>query len=131
VQLLGTGLWDDDALSRVPALAGGWYAAPNPENFNGFATRFQQIYSYRPPRIATLAYDSVALATSISRNAGGNPDAFGLQTLLQPNGFVGIDGSFRFLPSGLSERNLAILAVGPSGPTVVDPPATGFEKLGE
>jgi ABC-type branched-subunit amino acid transport system substrate-binding protein len=131
VQLLGTGLWDDSGLSRVPALAGGWYAAPVPDNFNGFSERFEKIYHYRPPRIATLAYDSVALATSIARNAGAAPNPFDSQTLLQPNGFVGIDGGFRFLPSGLSERNLAVLAVGPNGPVVVDPPPPGFEKLGE
>jgi branched-chain amino acid transport system substrate-binding protein len=131
VQLLGTGLWDDPALAQVSGLAGGWYAAPIPDNFNGFANRFERIYNYKPPRIATLAYDSVALATSITRNSGGNPNPFNLQTLLQPNGFVGIDGGFRFLPSGLSERNLAVLAVSANGPVVVDPPPPGFEQLGQ
>jgi hypothetical protein len=51
--------------------------------------------------------------------------------LLQPNGFIGIDGGFRFLPSGLSERNLAIMAIGSSGPTVVDQPAANFDRLTE
>jgi ABC-type branched-subunit amino acid transport system substrate-binding protein len=131
VQLLGTGLWDDSGLSQVPGLAGGWYAAPIPDNFNGFANRFERLYNYRPPRIATLAYDSVALATAVAQDAAGAPNPFDLQTLLRPNGFVGIDGGFRFLPSGLSERTLAVLAVGPGGPVVVDPPPPGFEKLGE
>jgi ABC-type branched-subunit amino acid transport system substrate-binding protein len=131
VQLLGTGLWDDSGLSQVPGLAGGWYAAPVPDNFNGFASRFEKIYNYRPPRIATLAYDSVALATSIARNSGNNANPFNLDTLLQPNGFVGIDGAFRFLPSGLSERDLAVLAVGANGPVVVDPPPSGFDQTGQ
>ncbi len=132
VQLLGTGLWDDPGLSQVSALAGGWFAAPVPDNFKDFASRFQQIYNYRPPRIATLAYDSVALATSVARNSGaGNPNPFSREVLLQPNGFAGVDGTFRFLPSGLSQRNLAVLAVGPNGPTVVDPPPPSFEPVGE
>ncbi len=130
LQLLGTGLWDDSGLSQVPALAGGWYAAPVPDNFVDFANRFQHIYNYRPPRIATLAYDSVALATSVARSNGG-ATPFSREVLLQPNGFAGVDGAFRFLPSGLAQRNLAILAVGPNGPTVVDPPPPGFEPVGE
>jgi hypothetical protein len=132
VQLLGTGLWaDDPQISQAPGLAGGWYAAPVPGNFNDFQTRFQQLFNYRPPRIATLAYDSVALAASVARSAPGNPNPFNRDVLLQPNGFIGIDGGFRFLPTGLSERNLAVLAVSANGPTVVDPPPPNFEKLGE
>jgi ABC-type branched-subunit amino acid transport system substrate-binding protein len=131
VQLLGTGLWaDDPALATVPALAGGWYAAPLPGAFGEFAARFRQVYKYRPPRIATLAYDSVALAWSVSR--GGSPGApIRTDLLLQPNGFIGIDGGIRFQSTGLSDRNLAILAVGPDGATVVDPPPPNFERLGE
>jgi len=132
VQLLGTGLWADDmTVAQTPALAGGWYAAPVPGNFNDFAARFQRTFNYRPPRIATLAYDSVALAASVSRGAAANQNPFNRDILLQPNGFIGIDGGFRFLPTGLSERNLAVLAVDPNGPTVVDPAPPTFEKLGE
>jgi hypothetical protein len=132
VQLLGTGLWaDDPQVAQTPALAGGWYAAPVPGNFDDFATRFQQTFGYRPPRITTLAYDSVALAASVSRSAAGNPNPFSRDVLLQANGFIGIDGGFRFLPTGLSERNLAVLQVTANGPTVADPPPPNFEKLGE
>jgi branched-chain amino acid transport system substrate-binding protein len=132
VQLLGTGLWaDDPTVAQTPALAGGWYAAPVPGQFDNFASRFQRTFNYRPPRIATLAYDSVALAASVSRGAAANQNPFNRDILLQHNGFIGIDGGFRFLPTGLSERNLAVLAVDPNGPTVVDPPPPNFEKLGE
>ena len=132
VQLLGTGLWaDDPAIAQTPALAGGWYAAPVPGQFNDFAARFQRTYNYRPPRIATLAYDSVALAASVARGAAANQNPFNRDVLLQPNGFIGIDGGFRFLPTGLSQRNLAVLAVGPDGPTVMDPPPPNFQKIGE
>ena len=132
VQLLGTGLWaDDPAVAQTPALAGGWYAAPVPGQFGDFASRFQRTFNYRPPRIATLAYDSVALAASVSRGAAANQNPFNRDILLQPNGFIGIDGGFRFLPTGLSERNLAVLAVDPNGPTVVDSPPPNFEKVGE
>jgi ABC-type branched-subunit amino acid transport system substrate-binding protein len=132
LQLLGTGLWADDPnLWQVPALAGGWYAAPEPGNFNQFASRFQTTYNYKPPRIATLAYDSVALAASVSRGAAANLSPFNRDVLLQANGFIGIDGGFRFLPNGLSERNLSVLALGPDGPTVVDGPPPNFQVVGQ
>jgi len=130
-QLLGTGLWDDPTLGQVPALAGGWYPGPLPDGFAAFEARFQQTYNYRPPRIATLAYDSVALAAAIAKGALGNPRPFSRDVLMQPNGFLGIDGSFRFLASGLSERNLAILTVSANGPEVADPPPASFDKPGE
>jgi ABC-type branched-subunit amino acid transport system substrate-binding protein len=130
IQLLGTGLWADDPnLWQVPALSGSWYAAPVPGNFNQFAQRFQTTYNYKPPRIASLAYDSVALAASVSRGAAPNLNPFSRDVLLQPNGFIGIDGGFRFLPTGLSERNLAVLALSADGPTVVDPAPASFEPL--
>ena len=130
-QLLGTGLWDDPTLGQIPALVGGWYPAPVPDAFAAFEARFQQTYNYKPPRIATLAYDSVALAAAITKGAPGNPKPFSRDVLTQANGFLGIDGPFRFLPSGLVERNLAILVVGANGPQVADPPLANFEKLGE
>jgi ABC-type branched-subunit amino acid transport system substrate-binding protein len=130
VQLLGTGLWaDDPSLWDVPALAGGWFAAPLPDNFNNFAAKFQETYNYKPPRIATLAYDSVALAASVSHSNGGAAAPLNRDVLVQPNGFSGIDGGFRFLPTGLSERNLAVLAIGQNGPQVMDPPAPTFGSL--
>jgi ABC-type branched-subunit amino acid transport system substrate-binding protein len=131
VQLLGTGLWDDPSLAQIPVLTGAWYAAPIPGNFERFAGRFQQTYNYRPPRIASLAYDAVALSAAIIKGAPGNPRPFSRDVLTKPNGFLGIDGPFRFLDSGLNERALAVLALGPNGPTTLDPPPPGFEKLGE
>lgn len=130
-QLLGTGLWDDPTLGQVQAFAGGWYPAPLPDGFAAFDARFQQTYNYRPPRIASLAYDSVALAAAIAKGSPGNPKPFTKDVLTQPNGFLGIDGTFRFLASGLSDRNLAVLAVGANGPEIVDAPPANFEKPGE
>jgi hypothetical protein len=130
-QLLGTGLWDDSSLGQITTLVGAWYPAPLPGGFAAFDKRFQQTYNYHPPRIASLAYDSVALAAAIAKGAPGNPKPFSKDVLSQPNGFLGIDGGFRFLSSGLSERNLAVLAVNANGPDIVDPPPPTFERLGE
>ena len=131
IQFLGTGLWDDPAVAEVRAMAGAWYAATLPGGFSAFDGRFMQTYNYHPPRIASLAYDAVALAAAIAKGADGNPRPFTRDVLLQPSGFLGMDGAFRFLPSGLSERNLAVLSVAADGPQVVDPPPSSFEILGQ
>ena len=74
---------------------------------------------------------SEGAAVAISKGALGNPNLFGKDVLTQPNGFLGIDGTFRFMPTGLSERNLAVLAVTANGPAVVDSPPDSFKKVGE
>ena len=63
-------------------------------------------------RTATLAYDAVALVAALARTQG--PQRFSPETLINPSGFAGIDGLFRFRPDGTNERGLAVMRVGPS-----------------
>ena len=79
---------------------------------------------YRPARIATQAYDAVALAAALSRNEGAAD--FSRAALTNPSGFAGTDGIFRFLSNGVSERGLAVLEVTARGPRVVDAAAQTF-----
>jgi ABC-type branched-subunit amino acid transport system substrate-binding protein len=109
VQYLGTGQWDDTAIAKEPNLKGAWFPAPPPPARAKFEAKYKEQFKSDPPRIATLAYDAVALAAVLARAEGG-PD-FSRQAITSPNGFAGIDGIFRFLPSGMSERGLAVLEV--------------------
>lgn len=129
VKLLGTGLWDDPAVAKEPSLAGGWYAVPPQDQRQNFITRYQQLYGSKPPRIASLGYDAVALSATL---AGGSPGRrFTRTTLADPNGFAGIDGIFRFRPDGMTERGLAVMEVMPTGQiSVVSPAATTFQTQG-
>jgi hypothetical protein len=126
--LLGTGLWDDAAIAREPALAQGWFAAPPPEAFRNFTAHYREVYGSAPPRIATLSYDAVSLVALLSR---GRPyDRFTASALTDPNGFVGVDGIFRFSADGAAERGLAILQVANGGFSVVDPAPKSFPQPG-
>jgi len=127
VRFLGTGLWDDPTIGQEPALIGGWYAAPPPNGTNAFMERFQALYGYRPVRIATLAYDAVALAAALARGEGAAD--FSRTALANPRGFAGTDGIFRFLQNGVAERGLAVLEVTARGPRVIDAAATTFVPL--
>lgn len=118
VRFLGTGLWDEPLLGREPALVGGWFASPPPEAAAAFAERFEALHGYAPPRIASIAYDAVALAAALARGAAA-PD-FSAAALTQPSGFAGVDGIFRFGRDGVAERGLAVIEVRPRGLRVID-----------
>ena len=131
VQFMGTALWDDPRVGSEVTLRGGWYAAPSPALWKEFSGRYKAAYGAMPPRLASLAYDATALAAVLARNGtqlGGPPD-FGSAAITQASGFAGIDGIFRFRPTGEIERGLAVLEMGQNGITVLDPAPVSFERL--
>jgi ABC-type branched-subunit amino acid transport system substrate-binding protein len=127
VKLLGTGLWaDDPALEREASLEGSWYAAPAPNADEQFVTKYRNTYGAAPASLASLAYDAVSLVALL---AEGTPyHRFTQAALMDPNGFAGVDGIFRFSPDGTSERGLAVMEITPTGPVVVSPAPTTFQK---
>ena len=128
VQLLGSGLWDTPDIGSDPALAGGWFASSPPEARQQFERRFSATYGHNPPRLASLGYDAAALAAVLARGQTGEP--FSQQAILNPSGFTGVDGLFRFTPSGLVQRGLAVLEVEPQGTSVISPAPQSFQDVG-
>ena len=124
LKLLGSGQWDDPRVLNNPAMVGSWFPAPVKQGFDQFASRYKAAYGSPPPRNATLAYDATVLAIGIVRQYGA--DRFQNNVLTSPNGFAGIDGIFRFLPSGLTERRLAVYEVNGSGASMISPAARSF-----
>jgi branched-chain amino acid transport system substrate-binding protein len=109
VQVLGTGIWNDARVLKLPALQGAWFSAPENAGFNAFADRYRAKYGADPTRIATLAYDAVSLAAALARTQG--PARYADTTLLSKSGFNGADGVFRFRANGTNERGLAVLQI--------------------
>jgi branched-chain amino acid transport system substrate-binding protein len=128
VQLLGSGLWDVPDLGNEPALVGGWFAAAPPEPQRVFERHFREVYGHDAPRLASLGYDAAALAGALAHGTGGEP--FSQQAILSPSGFTGVDGLFRFAPSGLVQRGLAVLEVEPQADVVISPAPQSFQDLG-
>lgn len=127
VRLLGSGLWDDPTIAGEPALYGGWFAASPPEPRREFESRFQSTYGHAAPRLASLAFDAAALAAVLAKNGG--PDPFSAEAILNPSGFSGVDGLFRFTQEGLVQRGLAVLEVQPQGAVVVSPAPANFRDF--
>ena len=124
VQFIGTGQWDYPNIGSDRALLGGWYPAPDPKGWSSFVQRYSKTYGGAPPRIASLAYDAISLAVSLSANPPGQ--RFTAAQLTRPTGFSGVDGLFRLLSDGTCERGLAILEVREGGPQVIDPAPSSF-----
>lgn len=124
VQVLGTGVWNDARVLKLPALQGAWFSAPENAGFSAFAGRYRAKYNSDPTRIATLAYDAVTLAVALSRTQGSQ--RYSDQVLLNPSGFNGADGVFRFKPDGQNDRGLSVLQIGGGSTVVVSPAPRSF-----
>jgi branched-chain amino acid transport system substrate-binding protein len=125
VQLLGTGLWGDDArIASSAPLDGALYAAPDSTGFRNFTARYRARYGQDPVRTAVLAYDAVALVAALVKTQG--QQRFSEQVLTNASGFAGIDGIFRFRADGTNERGLAVMGVAPAGGQVISPAPRSF-----
>jgi len=124
VQLIGTGVWDVPNIGSEAMLRGAWYAAPDPARRADFERKYVATYGRPPHRLATLAYDAVSLAAQLARARPGGD--FSAEALSNPNGWSGVDGVFRFLPDGRTERALAVIEVQGDRGTVVAPAPTTF-----
>ncbi len=130
VKLVGTGLWDDPALTGNPNLYGGWFAAPDPRSRADFEKRFEENFGTAAPRLASLAYDATALAAVLSRTTAPGDMPYARERLTHARGFAGVDGIFRFRPDGLIERGLAVLEIQAGRFKVIDPAPTAFISSG-
>ena len=129
IQLLGSGLWEDDQrIYATAVLNGAWYVAPDPTGYRNFAARYRARFKLEPQRTATLAYDAIALIAALVKTQGAQ--RFSPQVLTNPSGFSGINGLFRFRANGTNERGLAVLRVTPSGGQIISPAPRSFTGSG-
>jgi ABC-type branched-subunit amino acid transport system substrate-binding protein len=118
VKLIGTGSWDYHGVGREKPLMKAWYPGPDPKGWRNFTQRYTATYGKAPPRIASLAYDAVSLAVSLSKASPGQ--RYTSSRLTRNSGFAGVDGLFRLRSDGTCERGLAVLEIQKFGPRVID-----------
>lgn len=124
IQVLGTGLWNDARVMKLPMLQGAWFAAPENGGFNAFAQRYRAKFGSDPTRIATLSYDAVSLVAALARTQG--TQRFSESVLTGSSGFNGADGVFRFRPDGQNERGLAVLQIANGTTKSISPAPRSF-----
>lgn len=124
--MLGTGLLDDPQLATAKALENVYFASAPVSLRSSFQTKYKRVSGQNPERLASLAYDAVALAVVTARDNGGGTTSFPPEALRDRNGFVGVDGVFRFTNTGLVERKLSILTWKSGTLTEMQPAAKSF-----
>ena len=125
VRLLGLASWNDPVLAREQVMQGAWFATAPDNNRSWFGNHFAGAYNTESSRLATLAYDAMALAAALtSSGAGGD---FSERAITDWRGFQGVDGLFRFRDDGTPERGLVVMEIPAEGLDVANPAPTVFE----
>lgn len=120
VYLLGTELWSgESAVAASAALRGALFSAVSDNRFRQFATSYETRFGEQPFRVATLGYDAVLLTLRIARDWQPGRD-FPTGRMLAEDGFLGLDGPFRFRSNGVGERAMEVREVGNNSVSVVD-----------
>jgi ABC-type branched-subunit amino acid transport system substrate-binding protein len=105
VKYMGLTRWDiPNQTLTLPGVQGGWFALPDPTLSARFSGRYQSAYGAAPHPLAGLAYDGIAAVGAL---VAKNRD-MSRENLTNPSGFVGVNGVFRLLRDGTSQRALAI-----------------------
>jgi len=113
-RLLGTTLWaNDTSLGNEPALLGALFPGPDAEARGRFEAAYAEAFGSRPPRLAGVAYDALALAARTARDGAPPVGA----------AFQGADGPVRVLDGGAIARGLAVYALQPGGEAILVQPA--------
>ena len=108
VRLIGTELLGGEAaVTRADAMTGLIFSAVSDERFRRFAESYEARFGNQPYRIATLGYDAVLLALNIAQDWRVD-QPFPASRLTDEDGFLGVDGAFRFMPSGVIDRAMEV-----------------------
>lgn len=103
VLFLGLSTWNEPSLSNEGSLKGAYFPLLPASGYEKFSKNFKDTYGKKPSRLASLAYDAVALSAALTAN--GIPD---LSVIHNPSGFLGTDGLLRFSQNGTAERLMEI-----------------------
>ena len=114
VQILGSDQWGAIDPPKIGSLRDGWFAAPDPIRFQPFALALEDRAGGEAGVVAGLTFDAVEAARLLGRI--GQQDRKGL---LRDQGFDGVLGPFKFLPSGQVLRGLAVLKVSEGATTLI------------
>lgn len=115
VLFLGTSAWDSTNLSKETMLYHGVYPMVSKGYESYFSNKYKNTFGEQPKTVYSFAYDSVLLASVLSGKGIRNLDS----NITGKNGFIGVNGYFKILPTGQSRHSLDIYEITQDGPKVV------------
>ena len=129
LQIIGLTRWDlDSSIMLEPALTGSWLAIPDNRFRKFYEEKFLKKFGYRPHLTSNLAYDAVAAMGVLIQKRSITKSLHPLNTneLTNINGFIGVDGIFRFKADGRIEKELSIVEVKKGRTNILKPAANKF-----
>ena len=127
-KVLGTDLWNiEGTLAGSPPIYGAWFASVSDTLYTQYAAKYRARFGKAPLRLSSLGYDSVLLVARVARD--WQPGTrFPVAQLTDPQGFIGVDGAFRFNPNGLTDRMLEVQEIQAGKFVTVSPAPSQFTK---
>lgn len=126
-KILGTELWNtDSSVGGNAALNGAWFASVPNSFYRQYATKYRARFGRAPFRLSSMGYDSVLLTVRIAQDWRVGT-TFPESRLRAGDGFVGLDGAFRFGRNGIAERALEVHEIRGGSTVTVSPAPRGFE----
>lgn len=129
IQYIGLARWDKPAQTlELPGVQNGWFAMPDPQREAQFRSRYQAANGNVPHALAGLSYDAIAAIGALAQS--GRSDALSRSSLMQPAGFQGVNGIFRFRSDGTTDRGLAVVTVRDKQLFILSPAPASFSGGG-
>jgi ABC-type branched-subunit amino acid transport system substrate-binding protein len=102
----GQNIIEDATILKNPMADGILFVNTATPYIYDFGTIFEDLFGYRPLRIAAIAYDAFSTVATIAIKDKNN-----LKNLNNPDGFTGIYGDFRFMKDGSVQRKFYVQMV--------------------
>ena len=112
IQIMGLTHWENSAsILSEPALQKAWFTMPDLRFRSFYENKFIKKFGYVPHPKSNLAYDAVASLGVIHKNLNNDRNDYfeKFNGLFNRNGFIGIDGIFRFNNDRIAEKELSII----------------------
>ena len=125
-KIMGTELLSGESgVTRTSALRGTLFSAVSDSRFKRFSDSYNSRFGGQPYRISTLGYDGVLLTLRVARDWRVGR-TFPISELRSNDGFLGLDGAFRFRRNGVIERSMEVREIQDGKVVIVSPAPASF-----
>ena len=130
IQIMGLTHWENSAsILSEPSLQKAWFTMPDQRFRSFYEDKFIKKFGYIPHPKSNLAYDAVASLGVIHKNLNNDRNDYfdKFNGLFNRNGFIGIDGIFRFNNDRIAEKELSIIQLISGKPKILKQAKNQFE----
>ena len=130
IQIMGLTHWENSvSVLSEPALQKAWFTMPDQRFRSFYENKFIKKFGYIPHPKSNLAYDAVASLGVIHKNFNNNKNDYfdKFNGLFNRNGFIGIDGIFRFNNDRIAEKELSIIQLISGKPNMLKQAKSQFQ----